>query len=202
MSDESAATPDTSANPPAEGAPRARRISNPRPKKTAKPSPATDAGNESEVGVETPKASKFPEFPSSSENQDSQDAAPLRTDWPEPDAPSSGPTGPQETSKRKRRRKKGKGNQAQNPVPEADAPTAESEPSPQARQHSQQQRPQPQIQRSKLDPDQLARFAWKIYLSEVSEEGVALVGDVDAKELSRRCFRLAEIFLEEQARRR
>ncbi len=54
----------------------------------------------------------------------------------------------------------------------------------------------------KLDAEQLAKFAWKIYLAEVSEEGVALVGDNDARELSRRCFRLAEIFLEEQARRR
>ncbi len=48
----------------------------------------------------------------------------------------------------------------------------------------------------------LTKLAWKIYLSEVSEEGVALIGDSDAKELSRRCFRLAEIFMEEQSRRR
>ncbi|MCX6847220.1 MAG: hypothetical protein NTU84_11850 [Verrucomicrobia bacterium] len=54
----------------------------------------------------------------------------------------------------------------------------------------------------KVDAEQLAKFAWKIYLAEVSEEGVALIGDNDARELSRRCFRLAEIFLEEQARRR
>ena len=31
---------------------------------------------------------------------------------------------------------------------------------------------------------------------------VALIGDNDAKDLSRRCFRLAEIFIEEQTRRR
>ena len=54
----------------------------------------------------------------------------------------------------------------------------------------------------RFDPEALSKLAWKIYLSEVSEEGVALIGDNDAKELSRRCFRLAEIFLEEQARRR
>lgn len=48
----------------------------------------------------------------------------------------------------------------------------------------------------------LSKLAWKIYLAEVSEEGVALIGDNDAKELSRRCFRLAEIFMEEQTRRR
>jgi hypothetical protein len=56
--------------------------------------------------------------------------------------------------------------------------------------------------RPRVDADQLAKFAWKIYLAEVSEEGVALIGDSDARELSRRCFKLAEIFLEEQARRR
>ena len=59
--------------------------------------------------------------------------------------------------------------------------------------------PQP---RAKIDPELLTKMAWKIYLAEVSEEGVALIGDNDAKDLSRRCFRLAEIFIEEQTRRR
>lgn len=53
-----------------------------------------------------------------------------------------------------------------------------------------------------MDPELLAKFAWKIYLSEVSEEGIALISDNDAREISRRCFRMAEIFLEEQGRRR
>jgi hypothetical protein len=192
MSDESAATPELTSNPPAEETPRARRNSNSRPKKGPKSEPVAAASNE----VEAPAAPKFPEFPDSSADEE---PAPLRTDWPEPEAPSSGNQGPQEGSKRKRRRKKGKGNQAQNPQPEADAPSAESEPQ---RQGGQPQRQQPQAPRPKLDPDQLAHFAWKIYLSEVSEEGVALVSDADAKELARRCFRLAEIFLEEQSRRR
>ena len=52
-----------------------------------------------------------------------------------------------------------------------------------------------------MDPEILAKKAWKIYLSEVSEEGIALINDHDAKELSRRCFRLAEIFMDEQNRR-
>jgi hypothetical protein len=68
-----------------------------------------------------------------------------------------------------------------------------------SQQHQQQQPPQ---QRFKIDSEELAKRAWKIYLAEVSEEGVALIGDSDARELSRRCFRLAEIFLEEQSRRR
>jgi len=43
-------------------------------------------------------------------------------------------------------------------------------------------------------------MAWKIYLAEVSEEGIALINDSDAREIARRCFRLAAIFLDEQAR--
>lgn len=54
---------------------------------------------------------------------------------------------------------------------------------------------------AKADPQQLAKFAWRIFLAEVSEEGVALIGDSDARELARRCFRLAEIFIGEQMRR-
>jgi hypothetical protein len=52
-----------------------------------------------------------------------------------------------------------------------------------------------------VDRGLAAAHAWQIYLAEVSEEGVALIGDQDAKELARRCFRLAEVFLEECARR-
>ena len=61
--------------------------------------------------------------------------------------------------------------------------------------------PRQTVSRVKVDPETLARKAWKIFLAEVSEEGVALIGDQDARELARRCFRLAEIFIEEQARR-
>lgn len=68
------------------------------------------------------------------------------------------------------------------------------------RKEPQSQRPS-QKQRSRPDPDKIAKNAWKIFLAEVSEEGVALIGDNDARELARRCFRLAEIFLEEEGRR-
>ena len=112
----------------------------------------------------------------------------------------------QENPKRKRRRKKGKGGTARKTPPrqakDDSAPPASAEPSEQPAAASPAPRPPHQAPRTKLDPELLAKFAWKIYLSEVSEEGVALVGDNDAKELSRRCFRLAEIFIEEQARRR
>jgi len=55
--------------------------------------------------------------------------------------------------------------------------------------------------RQDFKPEQISKRAWKIYLAEVGEEGVALINDTDARELSRRCFRLAEIFMEEEARR-
>ena len=101
----------------------------------------------------------------------------------------------------KRRRRKGKGGgessaKQDKPAEEtvieikseikAEAPPAPAKPNP--------------PQRPRHDPGQLAKFAWKIYLAEVSEEGVALIHDNDAKELARRCFRLAEIFLDESFR--
>lgn len=48
------------------------------------------------------------------------------------------------------------------------------------------------------DPGDVAQCAWKIYLSEIREEGVSLMDDKSAKELARRCFELATIFLDEE----
>lgn len=48
------------------------------------------------------------------------------------------------------------------------------------------------------DLDQVAKYAWKIYLAEISEEGVAMLDQKAAKELARRCFELATIFLDEE----
>ena len=150
-------------------------------------------------------------------------------EWPEPEAASSGGSGSQtDSAKRKRRRRKGKGqsggaqagNGGQPPEeshggapaePKSQEFPQESRPRPvQVAQQAQvpQAQPQPPQQhgshapRPKVDPELLTKMAWKIYLAEVSEEGVALIGDNDAKDLSRRCFRLAEIFIEEQMRRR
>jgi hypothetical protein len=61
--------------------------------------------------------------------------------------------------------------------------------------------PAQQKLRPKLDSARVAKNAWKIYLAEISEEGVALIGDNDARELARRCFRLSELFIEEEDRR-
>ena len=188
-------SPSTPAKTDADKAePRARRISNPRPKKSAKPA-------KPEAESEPAPAAKFPEFPSTA----AESPAAARSDWPEPEPATSGGASGPENPKRKRRRKKGKGG-GQSPVnaaAENETPDESSDaPSTPVTQQSQQQPRPNQPQRVKVDAEQLAKFAWKIYLAEVSEEGVALVGDNDARELSRRCFRLAEIFLEEQARRR
>ncbi|MCW1916699.1 hypothetical protein OJ996_24140 [Luteolibacter sp. GHJ8] len=113
-------------------------------------------------------------------------------------------------SKKRRRRKKkhgqSQGGQAGGQHPHAvsapaEAPTGQAvAPAGEAHQPSHQ----PAMHaapRPKLDPEQVAKKAWKIFQSEVGEEGLALIDDHDAREISRRCFRLAEIFLEEAARR-
>lgn len=51
----------------------------------------------------------------------------------------------------------------------------------------------------KVDTKTVAQRAWKIFLSEVSEEGIALISDKDAHELARRSLRVAEIYSREEA---
>ena len=206
MSDETASSPENSPNPIPASAPRVRRISNPRPKKVAKK--ALPAEPDSPVVEEVFAAP-------ASEREDHSDApSQAGNDWPESEAESEGGSPTQaEFAKRKRRRRKGKGGQSAGPQngggpsnDEDHSPVAAEPKSSEAPQdHRPRQHPgsQPQQQpRPKIDPELLTKMAWKIYLAEVSEEGVALIGDNDAKDLSRRCFRLAEIFIEEQTRRR
>jgi hypothetical protein len=111
-------------------------------------------------------------------------------------------------SKKRRRRKKKHGQQGQAPQhPHAVVPVGDSPPPPaptHQSSHHAEQAPAPVMHaapRPKLDSEQVAKKAWKIFQSEVGEEGLALIDDHDAREISRRCFRLAEIFLEEAARR-
>lgn len=189
---------------PQKSVPRVQRISNPRPKKAAKKVVADSATAESFA-----ESATIPQHP-----RDAADSG--DSDWADSEhesvAEAEGGSAA-ENPKRKRRRRKGKGQSAPNPalpvheevhsLVQTDSNSARpiSEPFPQlapAPQHS----VQPQLQRPKIDPALLTKMAWKIYLAEVSEEGVALIGDNDAKDLSRRCFRLAEIFIEEQSRRR
>ncbi|MES2923080.1 MAG: hypothetical protein V4819_16105 [Verrucomicrobiota bacterium] len=202
MSEETVSSPEISPNPEAESAPRVRRVSTPRPKKVAK------SAAPEEPAAEIPSIP----FPSSAPDREEDSDAPSQAggEWPEPESESSGGSQSQSEGgpKRKRRRRKGKGQSAgpQNgggPATEEVYTIAAQEPAKPSEAPQPRPAPQPhQPQRPKVDPELLTKMAWKIYLAEVSEEGVALIGDNDAKDLSRRCFRLAEIFIEEQARRR
>jgi hypothetical protein len=221
MSDETVSSPENSPTAKAEAAPRVRRVSTPRPKKVAKEAaPTESAPAESAAPESAPEpvavVAEIPSipFPTTSRRAERPESQPQGgTDWPEPEAEAGGGSQSQsESSKRKRRRRKGKGqgqgqgnghqNLAVEPPNEESQPADLSEPRPADAPQDQRPRPQhPPQPRAKIDPELLTKMAWKIYLAEVSEEGVALIGDNDAKDLSRRCFRLAEIFIEEQTRR-
>lgn len=204
MTEETAPAPENSPDSTSETAPRAKRVSKPRPKKVA-----TKTAPEETAAVE-PSSIPFPSPPKV--DQAPEENSQPSNDWPEPEAETTGPPVSQsEAAKRKRRRRKGKGksndsiNSAPGPTHEESAPLISQESK--AVDFPPEPRPRPQPPhtpqaRVKIDPELLTKMAWKIYLAEVSEEGVALIGDQDAKDLSRRCFRLAEIFIEEQARRR
>lgn len=188
MSDPEPNTAETPGDPPADK-PAARRISKVRPKKSTK---AHKAGNHTAQKPVMPAYPVFDEpLPVAASEPPEDVVAPV--DWPEPEPASAGDAPPQEGPKRKRRRKKGKGGGHANAGPEAvKEPLTAQAPQPKLTHHP-RQRP---------DPEKVAKLALKIYLSEVCEEGVALIGDNDARELSRRSFRLAEIFIEEESRQR
>ena len=193
--------------------PTARQVSNPRPKKvakkTAKPrsiSPRDPIHENSEQVFDSSVSSHTIEPEKILETSIS-----TSSDWPEPDAASVGvDSDTAGSNKRKRRRRKGKGQSSTivNTLPAAteelpSIPFPETKSVDESVEHRPRLNPNPpQPHRPKIDFELLTKMAWKIYLAEVSEEGVALIGDADAKDLSRRCFRLAEIFIEEQFRRR
>jgi hypothetical protein len=189
--------------------PVARRISNPRAKKipgNPAPTPTADdipATNDPVAATAVPSPDSLPAAASAQTHPGVPQPAPAATgEWPEPDAATAGGPPPHD-GKRKRRRRKGKGQTANatedsQPSNETAETTIADAPKP---PRSPQQAPRQPAARVKIDPAILARKAWKIFLAEVSEEGVALIGDQDARELAHRCFRLTEIFTEEQARR-
>jgi hypothetical protein len=208
MSDEPAHSPEPPVKPPTKSAARVRRISNPRPKKVAKTakaktkpeeadaSPVKDAATPEATPVETPApAAANPQLPTETATTQDREESPTMEGPTE--QTSSGETPSQNTGKRKRRRRKGKGPHGEESPGDDEERGDDANEGSTGTQQRQNQRPRP-----KVDPELLSKRAWKIFLAEVSEEGVALVGDNDARELSRRCFRLAEIFLEEQGRRR
>lgn len=53
-----------------------------------------------------------------------------------------------------------------------------------------------------VDVKLVAKRAWKIYIGEVNEDGVALIDDRAAREIAKRSFKIAEIFTEEEERKK
>ena len=192
MSEEEA----TPAEAPEKPASKVRRISNPRPKK--------QTGESKPEAQESVPAAEPVEVPPPAEAEADDSWADIEAETQEAGQGSS-------EAKRKRRRRKGKGGSqsgsSPSGAPEAEAihPLSAAEPTESVPATVQPvvlpSRP-PQGNRPQLDPELVGKKAWKIFLAEVSEEGVALITDQDARDLSRRCFRLAEIFLEERGRRR
>lgn len=187
MPEETNATPEGPANETPQE-PKVRRISNKNPRKTAKDAEKASAAKDNTGEPISETARKPKAAPKESPTQDIEDAKPAQ--------------------KRSNRRRRGKGNSTQDDSDQAKGDDSSGEPSattpeagddngekPKARDQRPTQKP-----RRKLDPEKVGKNAWKIYLAEVSEEGVALIGDNDARELARRCFRLSEIFLEEENR--
>ena len=62
-----------------------------------------------------------------------------------------------------------------------------------------QQDQQQEAPKAKIDTKIVAARAWKIFVGEVNEEGLALIADKDAREMARRSLRIAEIYTREEA---
>lgn len=102
---------------------------------------------------------------------------------------------PPSSNNKKRRRRKKKSGQGSQQQGNHGGHSNQDDSRPERSEHHS---PEP---RTNLDSEAVERKAWKIFQAEVGEEGLALIDDHDAREISRRCFRLAEIFLDEAARR-
>lgn len=164
--------------------PKVRRISNKNPRKKAKDEGKdTDSPSEEESAPQNDTSSN-----ATSSNEEKSDSKP--------------------DQKRNNRRRRGKKTSKDGAEENAEEETislgdvdSQNKGEEENSNRNQNRNPRKQKTRLKVDPEKLANKAWKIFLAEVSEEGVALIADNDARELSRRCFRLAEIFLEEEQRK-
>ncbi|MGJ8644467.1 MAG: hypothetical protein ACSHX9_13745 [Luteolibacter sp.] len=180
MSDDTTPSPEEA---PAEEfeKPKVRRISNKNPRKTAKDKEESKSADT--AGSDEPA----PQIEDSS-TEEGADAKPEQ--------------------KRNNRRRRGKKSSKDDSEEVADEETinlsdgdSQSKGDEENFSRGQGRNPRKKRARINVDPEQVAKKAWKIYLAEVSEEGVALIADNDARELARRCFRLAELFLEEEQRK-
>lgn len=64
-------------------------------------------------------------------------------------------------------------------------------------ERSEKREPKPRVP---VDPKDMAKKAWKIFESEVTEEGLALLDDNGLRDYARSSFNAARIFLEEEGR--
>ena len=174
-----AAAPDA-AEKPKKAAPARTRA--PRAKKETAPEPAAPAAAPAAPAASspTPKAEPKPKADPKPKAEHKPKPAPAEPAEPASSYPAPETVGghePQGEGKhRKRRRRNRRGGEAsQQPVPGRHAP---------------------------VDPDELNRRAWKIFLGEVTEEGLALMDDRTAAEAARRSFRVAELFLIEASHHR
>ena len=191
----------------------------PAVRKSAKPKPASEGESAAAAPAEAPPAPRERERESEpvsrTEESASREAAPDVIPFVVETAGGEPPGNPKKRRRRKKKHGQGQGPQGQDRPPHQPQPSSHQHPhavSPPTEAPSSQSQPQPETShastpamhaapRPKLDPEYVAKKAWKIFQSEVGEEGLALIDDHDAREISRRCFRLAEIFLEEAARR-
>lgn len=163
-----AATPAEQATPPAEKKPARKRGRKPGPKPAAEaaPAPAEPAPILPAEPARTPEPPPFESGP--------------EIEHPETPAPAPGFAAPETVGgnegqgngghrKRRRRNRRGGGGDS-------------------AQQSASTVHP-------RVDADELKRRAWKIYLGEVTEEGLALMDDRTAAEAARRAYRVAELFL-------
>ncbi|MEN8772704.1 MAG: hypothetical protein ABF382_04065, partial [Akkermansiaceae bacterium] len=65
------------------------------------------------------------------------------------------------------------------------------------RERSEKREPKPRVS---VDSKDLAKKAWKIFESEVTEEGLALLDDNGLRDYARSSFNAARLFLEEKER--
>ncbi len=206
------------AAPAKERKPRAPKASKPVQRESAAPAPAA-APAVTEASAPKPAKVRKPRAPKAAKPAQSEPAAPA------PAAPQA-PAVPQETrAPQPQSQREQRDNREQREPRDNNRDSRELEPAPgfaapetvggneggnnggrrnkrrrnKRRGNDAQQQPQPQ-QNPRIDPAELVRRAWKIYLGEVTEEGLALMDDRTAAEASRRAFRVAEIFLIEAAR--
>ena len=203
-SDDNAAPAETPAAKTARKRPSVRKTAKARPAAETDAAPAAEAPAAREAAPapepapeRTPSASAGESVSAAGEGvSESHDAGRIAFLVETP----AGEPGGNSKKRRRRKKKHGKQPQQQSQHPHAVAPHGEApataQPAEQASTPMMHATPRP-----KLDSDLVARKAWKIFQAEVGEEGLALIDDHDAREISRRCFRLAEIFLEEAARR-